>query len=320
MMDQALLPRPPTAMDCRAVLAEGSKSFALAARLLAEPARTQAAVLYAFCRHVDDAIDLCPRERQGRALERLQARVDAVYRREPQPDALWQAFAELVRALSLPRAYPDELLLGMRMDVLTVRYATLDDLLLYCYRVAGVVGCMLCHVFGLSRSAALREASHLGIAMQLTNICRDVLEDWQRGRLYLPESELTRAGATGLAADLGGPFPNAAAEPVARAVERLLSVADRFYRSADRGLSALPYRAALAVRAASRVYRAIGTRIRARGCDVRQGRAVVSTGEKLAIVLASGLASLGELPARGVRRARYAAPAHLLRFPEDVLE
>lgn len=304
---------------CRAVLEEGSKSFALASRLLPASARNDAAVLYTFCRRADDEIDLRPPSEQSLALATLRARVSSVYAGEPQPDLPWQAFLELTRAVSLPREYPDELLRGMQMDVEGTHYEHMDDLLLYCHRVAGVVGLMLCHVFGVSRESALRQAAHLGLAMQLTNISRDIVEDWERGRLYLPAAELRRAGAGELGRRLGEPFPLAAREPVAKVVERMLTLADDFYASADRGLSALPFRAALSVRAASRVYRAIGTRLRSRGCDVTAGRTVVPQRDKLAIVLGSGIASVVGAPARITRRQRYSAPERIARFPEDVL-
>lgn len=304
---------------CRAVLEEGSKSFALASRLLPAAARNDAAVLYTFCRRADDEIDLRPPAEQPLALATLRARVRSIYAGEPQPDLPWQAFLELTRAVSLPREYPDELLRGMQMDVEGAHYEHMDDLLLYCHRVAGVVGLMLCHVFGVSRESALREAAHLGLAMQLTNISRDVVEDWERGRLYLPAAELRRAGAGELSKALGQPFPSSARAPVAKVLERMLQRADEFYGSADQGLSALPFRAALSVRAASRVYRAIGTRLRANGCDVLNGRTIVPQRNKLAIVLGSGIASLVGAPTRLARRQQYRVPGRVARFPEDVL-
>ena len=98
----------------------------------------------------------------------------------------------------------------------------------------------------------------LGVAMQLTNICRDIAEDWDRGRLYLPDELLASHGAPGLAGDLGRPPPRGAIAPPAAAVRELLALANRPYRAADRGIPALPWRAGLAVRAARSVYAAIG--------------------------------------------------------------
>src|SRR5690606_15809209 len=144
---------------------------------------------------------------------------------------------------------------------------TLRELSRYCYRVAGVVGLMMCNVMGVKDEAALDNAVHLGMAMQLTNICRDVAEDWERGRLYLPADLLADCGAPDLARELGGAFPERAVAPVARVLRVLLTHADRLYRSGDRGLAALPWRSALAVRTARRVYAAIGERVAAQHFD-----------------------------------------------------
>jgi phytoene synthase len=303
---------------CYRTLAQGSKSFAFAARLLPKPTRVDAAVLYTFCRRVDDAIDLAPCGEQRRAWFGLNERVQGVYRGEPQGDVAWQAFAELVGALGLPQSYPQELLAGMHMDVAGTHYDTLDDLLLYCHRVAGVVGLMMCHVLRVERDEALRHAAHLGIALQLTNICRDVAEDWQLGRLYVPRSVLAQSGAENLAAELGRPLPEAAALPLARAIERLLGLADHFYRSADAGLALLPWRAALAIRTARLIYARIGGRLRARGHDVRAGRAVVPTYEKLFLLARSTVTSLAALHAHNPLKAGYRLPQRVLHFP-DVL-
>jgi phytoene synthase len=198
---------------------------------------------------------------------------------------------------AIPKPYVQELLLGMQMDVEDTRYETLPDLLLYCHRVAGVVGLMMCHVLGARTQASLANAVHLGVAMQLTNICRDVAEDAQRGRTYLPARWL-------------------AADPTASVVARLLDEADRYYRSGERGIIALPFRAALAVRTARHVYAAIGSELRRRGCDVSAGRARVPGWRKLWWVGVSLLQSLAELPAR-LRPART-TNLSLVRY-EDVL-
>src|SRR5690606_24146896 len=103
-------------------------------------------------------------------------------------------FAAIMRERGIPRRYPAELLAGLAMDAAGHRYEDAADLRLYCFRVAGVVGLMMSHVMGLADERALADAARLGIAMQLTNICRDVREDWARGRLYLPRALLERAG------------------------------------------------------------------------------------------------------------------------------
>lgn len=308
----------------RAVLAAKSKSFALAGRLLGPRERDRAAVVYAFCRRADDAIDLAPAgQRTGDTLARLAAELDAIVRGDPTGDPVLDAFGQVTRECAIPRAYPDELLAGLAMDAGGHRYVTAVDLLRYCYRVAGTVGLMMCHVLGLADDRALVPAVHLGIAMQLTNISRDVNEDWCMGRLYVP-AELVEAhgGPADLDRHLGRPLPPAAAPALARAVAALLALADRYYASADRGLIDLPWRAALAIRTARLCYAAIGERVRAQGCDPLAGRAVVPGRTKLALAGRATAASATEIPARlgrVTRRSRSRVPSVRLDFGPEVI-
>lgn len=308
---------------CWQTLAAGSKSFALAARVLPPRCRDEAAVVYSWCRRADDAVDLAPPAEQPAALARLRAELDSVYAGEAQGDLVLAAFQEVVARYRIPREYPGELLAGMEMDVRGQRYPDMHTLLCYCYRVASTVGLMMSHVMGVTHDGALRNAAHLGMAMQLTNICRDVLEDWGLGRLYVPAEVLADCGSADLQDALGGPFPERARGPMRQAVARLLAEAERFYRSGDRGLLALPWRCAFGVRAARLVYAAIGARIARRGHDVLAGRAVVPTWQKLWLVARAGFGALGELPARLVHvlrgRPRPRVSRALARFPHGVL-
>jgi phytoene synthase len=286
------------------VIAQKSKSFRLASRLLAPEVRAAAVILYAWCRRCDDAVDeaLISSARRD-AVQRLEAELDGIYRGELQADPLLQAFQALVQSHDIPRTYPRELLDGMAMDAADTHYATLEELLVYCYRVAGTVGLMMCHVMGVSDPRALRRAAHLGIAMQLTNICRDVAEDRALGRVYLPRELLASA-------------------PVPRVVRELLDLADRFYRSGDRGLARLDWRSALAVRSARLIYAAIGTRLRMAGCDPSRGRAVTPAWWKLLLVGRALYCAVLELPRRALSRlspVRSALPLQTLRYPRDVL-
>lgn len=312
-----------------ATLEEHSKSFALAGRLLPRDVRTDAAVLYAWCRRADDAVDLVPAGEQRDRLERLLVELDWVYAesrtgRAAEPasgsaeSALW-AFRELVKAHGIPSEYPRELLAGMRMDVEGTRYDTIDDLLLYCHRVAGVVGLMMCHVLGVADARALRNAAHLGIGMQLSNICRDLLEDWGRGRLYLPGEWLEQAGASGLVARVGGDFPGEARRPVAEVVRRLLELAERFYQSGDRGLMALDLRSAYAIRTARLVYSAIGERIARAGFDPLAGRAVVPTWRKLLLASRALFDVARQLPARSGSSFQRVELSTIVRYSDVVV-
>ncbi len=257
-------------------IAHHSKSFALASKLLPPECRAPAAVLYSWCRRVDDAVDLAADgESALRALARERADLDRVYGDELPADPILAAFQQVVRRHGVPRRYAEELLEGMEMDVRGTRYDTVDTLLLYCFRVAGTVGLMMAHLMGVSDRKALAAATHLGIGMQLTNICRDVREDWERGRLYLPT-------------ELVGPRPGLnealSADRCRHAVRELLGLADRYYTSADGGLRALSWRCALAVRTARLVYSRIGQVIASRGYDALAGRAFVPGIMKLWLV------------------------------------
>jgi 15-cis-phytoene synthase len=322
MRDAVLTPDALAA--CHASIATHSKSFSLASRLFAAHIRDCASVVYAWCRRADDAIDAAGPEQQSDALVRLRAELSDVYDGPtPSRDPVLSAFRGVIQLCAIPRLYPEELLAGMEMDASGARYGSLEELHLYCYRVAGTVGLMMSHVMGVRDDEALRNAAHLGIAMQLTNICRDVLEDWEMGRLYLPRELLEEYGAGELESKLGGPFPSWATASTAMVVRCLLEEAELFYASGDRGLPALPWRCALAVRTARLVYAAIGSEIRRAACDVRAGRAVVPDADKLRLVARAAASALIELPARGLGvlfgRARPHVPHTRVAFPEGVL-
>jgi phytoene synthase len=272
---------------CRASIAQHSRSFSLASRLFPSSLRDDAAVVYAFCRRADDAIDLALPGAERRALGRLFSELFDVYDSEVKDDAVLSAFREVALRRQIPRRYPELLLEGMAMDVNGETYPDYDALLGYCFRVAGSVGLMMSHVMGVRDPRALRHAAHLGMAMQLTNVCRDVLEDWERGRLYLPDSLLREHGAADLRRKLGADGLRTARAPVARVIRALLSRADALYRSGDDGIPYLSFRAALATRTARLVYRDIGRVLIERGCDPFAPRAVVSTPRKLGLALSA---------------------------------
>lgn len=303
------------AVAARATIAHHSRSFAMASALLGTRVRDETAVVYTWCRRADDAVDNARSADDARAaLARLRRELDEVYAGTAR-DPVLAAFGTVVAERAIPRAYPAALLDGMEMDVVGTRYATLDELLLYCWRVAGVVGLMMTHVFGVSSNRALRHAGHLGIAMQLTNICRDIAEDWQRGRLYLPARSLAQRG-TALVGTVGGAFPQAAAPAIKDVVRELLAVADRYYRSGDRGIAYLAARPALAVRAARAMYSAIGGRIARAGFDPTRGRAVVSGLRKLAI----SVRAIGSLAWSAPLRLISALTGRRTRVPTLTLE
>lgn len=262
-------------------LSQGSKSFALAAIFFDRECRTAARLLYSWCRYCDDAIDRAAPDTAAATLSELQQRTqDALDGRLPA--AGMPAFAALyavVRRYAIPTRYPLELLEGLAMDVRQARYRTYEDLLVYCYRVAGTVGLMMAHIIGVRSPAAYRHAVDLGNAMQLTNIARDVLEDAGLGRVYLPESD----GAAALS-------PEAVLDPQQRQMVfetavALLRRADPLYRSGTAGLRYLPFRAAVAVAAASAIYADIGTQLLRHGPRAWEQRIVVSPPRKIILAL-----------------------------------
>ncbi|MCG8563298.1 MAG: phytoene/squalene synthase family protein [Hyphomicrobiales bacterium] len=285
---------------------KGSKSFAVAARLFQPAVRDDAFMLYAWCRHCDDLIDdqelgfarapdaaTTPAERLAELREQT--------RRAMAGEAEHPVFVALSRVVArhrIPERHPLELLDGFAMDVEGRRYRSLDDTLAYCYHVAGVVGVMMAMIMGPRDRATLNRASDLGIAFQLTNIARDVMEDAASGRVYLPEDWLEGEGVP--VSEVADAKHRAG---VFRVVARLLDVADDYYASSSYGVSRLPFRSAWAICAARRVYRDIGQVVRERGPEAWDSRAVVGTGRKLAGV---GLGAAAA--ARAATLGRYARP------------
>ncbi len=264
----------------REVMAVNSRSFSWAAWFLPADRRDDAAITYALCRLVDDIADESACADSARAKLAV-LREELRGEREARP--LVGEFLELAERRAMNVLYATELIAGVESDLGTVRLRSDRDLLRYCYRVAGTVGGMMCAVLGVDDPAALPHAIDLGVAMQLTNICRDVLEDARMGRVYLPASRLGEVGV--VQSDLLDGSAERAS--VARVVADLLAMADRYYRSADHGMAYIPARSRLAIVVASRVYRAIGVQLRLNGADALAGRTVVSGPMKLWWVVAA---------------------------------
>lgn len=291
------------------MIAAGSKSFAWAAKLFDAETHRDACLLYAWCRYCDDQIDaehlgyrvtaLDDAERAAR-LHTLERETQAALQGRPGAEPVFQALHSVVTRRGIPGRYPLELLDGFAMDVRRQRCASLEDLLLYCYHVAGVVGLMMAHVMGARDPRALQRAADLGIALQLTNVARDVLDDARVGRVYLPLDWLEQAGVP--VADLAQPCHR---EALFGVVARLLDEAERYYASGDQGLPSLSFRSAWAVAMARGVYRDIGQLVRRRGARAWDRRAVVSPVAKLGR-LAS--AFLDAAQARSLGRRRPVVP------------
>lgn len=277
---------------CRAAIRTGSLSFHAASRLLPKRVRDPALALYAFCRLADDAVDEGA-EAEGadktRAVLALAARLDAVYAGRPRNAAADRAFAAVVERFELPRALPDALIEGLAWDAEGRRYADLSEVLAYSARVAAAVGAMMCVLMRVRDADALARACDLGLAMQLTNIARDVGEDARAGRLYLPLDGFAQAGLDP-AAFLADPQP----VPEVRAMTaRLLSEAEALYARAAAGVAALPATCRPGIEAARRIYRAIGSEVARRGHDSVTRRARTSAAQKLGHILAAHAAAAG---------------------------
>lgn len=267
-------------------MAAGSRSFAAASRLMDPRTRESTVLLYGWCRHCDDVVDgqVLGHGRRSEGTPDVEQRLRALREStiaacegRPGSDPVFQGLAEVVRRHAIAPALLQEHLAGFAMDVHGTHYATLDDVLLYCWRVAGVVGLMMARVMGAQRDATLDRACDLGLAFQLTNIARDVLEDAAIGRVYLPADWLAEEGIVGVA----GVLDPAHREGLARVARRMVAAADPYYRSARAGIADLPMRCAWSVATARDVYRAIGRKVVRSGARAWDGRAATSTAEKL---------------------------------------
>lgn len=260
------------------MLRHGSRSFHAASFLLPRRVREPATALYAFCRLADDAVDL----EGGKlaAVDRLRHRLDAVYRGEPLPHPADRALADIVRQFVIPRELPDALMDGLEWDATGRRYPDLASLEAYSARVAGTVGAMMALLMGVRSPRLLARACDLGVAMQLTNIARDVGEDARLGRLYLPLDWLAEAG---IDPDrfLARPVHS---EPLAAVMARLLASAERLYVRADTGIDALPSSCRPGIRAARLIYAEIGNQLARSGLDSVSRRTTVSTRRKLVLL------------------------------------
>ncbi|MFC1594150.1 phytoene/squalene synthase family protein [Candidatus Omnitrophota bacterium] len=175
--------------QARRITRQWAKTFYFASQFLSREKQKAAYAIYAICRLSDDAVD-SPTRKGSEELSLLKSRIDASFNHTVINDPILLAFKNTIEQYAIPKIYFDELINGMHMDLTVSRYRTFDELYHYCYQVAGVVGLMMLKVFGSDNPEAENHAINLGIAMQLTNILRDIKEDFARGRIYLPEDEM----------------------------------------------------------------------------------------------------------------------------------
>ncbi len=274
---------------CADLLRGGSRSFFAASLLLPRRVHEPATALYAFCRVADDLID--NGGDSGAALAELRARLDAAYAGRPRLVAADRALAKTVLRHAIPRPLLDALLEGFAWDAAARRYDSLAELEAYAARVAGAVGAMMAMLMGERSAEGVARACDLGIAMQLSNIARDVGEDARAGRLYLPQDWLRAAGI-----DPDAWLARPSFDPaLAGVVETLLHRADTLYRRADAGIAALPRACRPGIGAARHLYAEIGRQVARQGYDSVGRRAVVPLARKLRL-LARSLADATRSP------------------------
>jgi 15-cis-phytoene synthase len=297
---------------CRAALRNGSKTFLAASFLLPRGVHEPASALYAFCRLADDAVDASG-ERTD-AVERLRERLRLAYAGTPQDDPADRALAIVVARHHIPAALFDALLEGFEWDLQGRRYDTIESLHDYAARVAGTVGAMMALLMGVRSAEGLARACDLGVAMQLSNIARDVGEDARMGRLYLPRAWMIEAGL-----DPDAWLAQPAFSPsLANVVRRVLDAAELLYQRVDAGVARLPLACRPGINAARFMYAEIGHEVARRGLDSVSARARVSAARKAWLLMRSAVQLAPSAAARGLpplRANRFLVDAAMAASP-----
>jgi len=280
---------------CRRVTFTHAKTFYFASHFIPRSKRAACYAVYAFCRYVDDIVDVAmeqgdvTRDDAIRLVEQWRSDVGSLYEQDGSPDAdhaasqrtpessaVLLAWEDTLTRYHIPRHLPEELIEGVLMDTTISRFNTYDELREYCYKVASVVGLMTSEIFGFTDQRAVPHAIDLGIAMQLTNIIRDIKEDTKRDRIYLPREEYERFGVTEQEI-LDGVWSSRMHDLIRFQVER----ADALYDSADIGIPYLDVDSRLTVQLMSTNYRKILRVVEGMDHNVFRGRASTSTLQKI---------------------------------------
>jgi phytoene synthase len=286
---------------CRGITRANAKNFYYAFLVLPKRKRQALCAVYAFMRRCDDITDdpnLSPEERRYK----LDTWLDALHRAqqgEPTDDPILLALTDAQRRYTIPAGLLDELAMGTAMDVvdpfsedqnarasangavpgLTIQYQTFDDLTVYCYRVASVVGLVCIHIFGYRDPAAEPLAEQCGLAFQLTNIIRDVKEDAAMGRVYLPEEDLAKFGLS--AAELLSTPDPARFRPL---LELEADRARQLYQSGDQLIAYISEDSQPALWVLVNIYRRLLEKIAERQYDVFNGKVSLTVSEKLRVL------------------------------------
>jgi 15-cis-phytoene synthase len=284
---------------CESVTRLHAKSFYFAAKFLSREKQPAIYALYALCRHVDDEVDeaeISDDAQITEAIEHWRARLNQIYsdafwgERENLKSEIWNlesetnedrnlvflAWRDLLKKYKIPQNLPLELMKGVLMDTRVNRYETFDELYVYCFRVASTVGLMSSEIFGYEGAETLDYAEALGIAMQLTNILRDIREDAAMNRIYLPQEDLRRFDVSERQI-----FENRLDENFIRLLKFQIERAREFYSKAEKGIPLLNRDARFAVLLAARIYAKILDEIERQNYDVFARRAHTSFKQKV---------------------------------------
>ncbi|MGI8788641.1 MAG: phytoene/squalene synthase family protein [Pyrinomonadaceae bacterium] len=272
---------------CETVTRTHAKSFCFAAKFLPKSKRKFVYPIYAFCRHVDDAVDEIEKGNENRAIETIEkwkSNLKAIYDgknnerqiTDSKQKSVFLAWRNLLETYDIPQNLPLELMQGVLMDTHTTRYETFRELYLYCYRVASTVGLMSSEILGYSEKIALEYAEALGIGMQLTNILRDVKEDAGRGRIYLPQEDLRKFNVSEKQI-----FAGEANENFIELMRFQIKRARDFYQKGEKGIALLEKDSRFTVLLASRIYARILDEIERQNYDVFSRRAHTTFSQKI---------------------------------------
>jgi len=264
-----------------AITREHAKTFYFASRFLKKDKRNAAYAVYALCRLSDDAVDNPVSSHSQQTLEELERKISDAYKGKNIDDPLLSAFRQTIEQYHIPQEYFQDLISGIRLDLEKNRYSNFAQLLDYCYKVAGVVGLIMLRIFGYQDKQAERYAVELGIAMQLTNILRDIKEDFARGRIYLPQDELQHFQVT--ESDISSARIN---EKFRQLLKFQIARARKYYQSAKSGIPLIEDKnSRFVVLAMSDIYSGILKDIEKNNYDVFSRRARVSIIDKINAVL-----------------------------------
>ncbi|MEX0906378.1 MAG: squalene/phytoene synthase family protein [Balneolaceae bacterium] len=273
---------------CRALTRRHAKTFYLSMRFLPNYKQRSMFSLYALCRYLDNLVDesedlinlrKISRHQVLNHLDLFQRKLIAIYEGVDQEDPVLEAFSDTLKRHYITLELPLELISGVKMDLEKDRFQNFDELYGYSYKVAASVGLMSAEILGYRDPNAATYAEHLGIAMQLTNVLRDIGEDLTKGRIYLPKNELKRFGI-----DERELFAHEISDNFIRMMKFQINRARGYYQSADRGISMLSKDSRLAVSLARENYSRILDKIEENNYDVFRRRAFLNFTEKMLIL------------------------------------